>query len=64
LLVLGSAFGPLQGHFISLGLSLNRKRTLGAWPYLRAAFGPQSKGVGQWQLKHAMQGEFAAKKVL
>jgi hypothetical protein len=25
------------------------------------AHGPQSKGVGQWQLKHAMQGEFAAK---
>jgi hypothetical protein len=22
---------------------------------LRAAYGPQSKGVGQWQLKHAMQ---------
>jgi hypothetical protein len=36
---------------------------LGAGPYLRAAaYGPQSKGVGQWQLKHAMQGEFAAKK--
>jgi hypothetical protein len=36
---------------------------LGAWPYLRAAaYAPQSKGVGQWQLKHAMQGEFAAKK--
>jgi hypothetical protein len=35
---------------------------LGAGPYLRAAHGPQSKGVGQWQLKHAMQGEFAAKK--
>jgi hypothetical protein len=30
--------------------------------YLRAAYGPQSKGVGQWQLKRAMQGEFAAKK--
>jgi hypothetical protein len=45
----------------SLGLSLNRKRILSAGPYLRAACGPQSKGVGQWQLKHAMQGEFAAK---
>jgi hypothetical protein len=35
---------------------------LGAAPYLRAAYGPQSKGVGQWQLNPAMQGEFAAKK--
>jgi hypothetical protein len=35
---------------------------LGDGPYLRAAYGLQSKGVGQWQLKHAMQGEFAAKK--
>jgi hypothetical protein len=39
----------------SLGLSLNRKRILSAGPYLR-------KGVGQWQLKHAMQGKFAAKR--
>jgi hypothetical protein len=36
---------------------------LSAGPCLRAAvYGPQSKGVGQWQLKHAMQGKFAAKK--
>jgi hypothetical protein len=35
---------------------------LSAGPYLRGDHGPQSKGVGQWQLKHAMQGEFAAKK--
>jgi hypothetical protein len=48
------------GH--SLGLSLNRKRILSAGPYLRSAYSPQSKGVGQWQLKHAIQGEFAAKK--
>jgi hypothetical protein len=48
----------------SLGLSLNRKRILGAGPYLRGGYGPQSKGVGQWQLNRAMQGEFAAKKIL
>jgi hypothetical protein len=39
----------------------------GKWsdgPYLWEAHGPQSKGVGQLQLKHAMQGEFAANKVL
>jgi hypothetical protein len=35
---------------------------LSAGPYLQAAHGPQSKGVGQWQLRHAMQGEFAAEK--
>jgi hypothetical protein len=29
---------------------------LSAGLYLRAAHCPQSKGVGQWQLKHAMQG--------
>jgi hypothetical protein len=50
--IMGLAWG---WHGVGMGLSWGRA-------LFSAAHGPQSKGVGQWQLKHAMQGEFAAKK--
>jgi hypothetical protein len=46
-----------------IGDKIPKSEIYKARPYTRAVRGPQSKGMGQWQLTSLAKGEFASKKM-